>query len=86
MVGFRMETVDIFYSQLEYFTAILYTFWSFGNVATIWYFFTVFGILCREKSGNPAQMPSSSGFSFRKRNVDENKRVRFQLNALICQK
>jgi hypothetical protein len=37
-----METVDIFYSHLEYFAAIWYTLWSFGNVVIIWYFFTVF--------------------------------------------
>jgi hypothetical protein len=37
-----MENVGIFYGHLEYFTAIRYILWSFGNVVIIWYiFFTV---------------------------------------------
>jgi hypothetical protein len=28
--------------------------WPFGNVVVIWYIFHRFGILCQEKSGNPA--------------------------------
>jgi hypothetical protein len=28
--------------------------WPFGNVVVIWYIFPRFGILCQEKSGNPA--------------------------------
>jgi hypothetical protein len=27
--------------------------WPFGNVVVIWYIFLRFGILCKEKSGNP---------------------------------
>jgi hypothetical protein len=43
----------IFYGHLDYFTAIWYTLWSFGNVVTIWYIFHHFEILRQEKSGNP---------------------------------
>jgi hypothetical protein len=28
--------------------------WPFGNLVVIWYIFPRFGILCQEKSGNPA--------------------------------
>jgi hypothetical protein len=38
---------------LEYFTAIWYILWPFGNVVVIWLYFSRFGILCLEKSGNP---------------------------------
>jgi hypothetical protein len=49
-----MENVGIFYGHLEQFTAIyLVYFRSFGNVVIVWYIFHHFGILCREKSGNP---------------------------------
>jgi hypothetical protein len=51
----RMENAGIFYGHLEYFTAIWYIVWSFGNVVVIWYIFPRFGILCQEKSGNPVQ-------------------------------
>jgi hypothetical protein len=39
--------------------------WPFGNVVVIWYIFPRFGILCQEKSGNPAAMSSVSGYSRR---------------------
>jgi hypothetical protein len=48
-----MENVGVFYCQLEYFTAIWYILWSFGNDLISWYLFHCFGILCQEKSGNP---------------------------------
>jgi hypothetical protein len=48
-----MEKVSIFFGRLEYFTSIWYILWSFGNFVTIRYIFPDFGILCREKSGNP---------------------------------
>jgi hypothetical protein len=47
-----MENAGIFYGHLEYFTAIWYILWPFGNVVVIWYMFPRFGILCQEKSGN----------------------------------
>jgi hypothetical protein len=48
-----MEDVGVFHGHLEYFTAIRYILWPFGNFVVIWYNFPRFGILCREKSGNP---------------------------------
>jgi hypothetical protein len=46
--------VYILYGHLEYFTVIWYILWPFSNVVVIWYIFPRFGILCEEKSGNPA--------------------------------
>jgi hypothetical protein len=40
--------------------AISYILWPFGNVVVIWYIFPHFGILYKEKSGNPAFDGSSS--------------------------
>jgi hypothetical protein len=48
--GLRMENVGTFYAHLEYVIDI----WSFGNFGVIWFIFPRFGILCQEKSGNPA--------------------------------
>jgi hypothetical protein len=45
-----MENVGTFYAHLEYVIDI----WSFGNFGVIWFIFPRFGILCQEKSGNPA--------------------------------
>jgi hypothetical protein len=39
---------------LEYIPAIWYILWPFGNLVAIWYIFPRFGILCKEKSANPA--------------------------------
>jgi hypothetical protein len=50
-----MEKVGIFCGHLEYTTAIRYILWPFGNLVAIWYIFPHFGILCQEKSGNPAR-------------------------------
>jgi hypothetical protein len=44
----------IFYGHLEYITAIWYIPWPFGNFVAMWYLFPRFGVLCQEKSGNPA--------------------------------
>jgi hypothetical protein len=49
-----MENVGIFYVCLEYITVIWYILRPFGNLDTIWYILLLFGILCQEKSGNPA--------------------------------
>jgi hypothetical protein len=32
----------------------IYTEWAFGNLVEIWYIIHRFGILCPEKTGNPA--------------------------------
>jgi hypothetical protein len=48
-----MENAGIFYGHLEYFSHLVIL-WPFGNVVVIWYIFPCFGILCQEKSGNPA--------------------------------
>jgi hypothetical protein len=49
-----MENIDIFYGRSEYITAIWYILWPLGNLVAVWYSFPRFGILCQEKSGNPA--------------------------------
>jgi hypothetical protein len=50
-----MENAGIFYCHLEYFTVIWCILWPFGKAVVIWYIFIRFGILCREKSGNPGR-------------------------------
>jgi hypothetical protein len=54
MEGLGMKKVGIFYGHLEYITAILYILLPFGNLVAVWYIFPHFGILNKEKSGNPA--------------------------------
>jgi hypothetical protein len=49
--GLRMENAGIFYGLWENFTVIWYILCVFGKVVVI---FPRFGILCQEKSGNPA--------------------------------
>jgi hypothetical protein len=49
-----MVMVGIFYGPLEYITAIGYILWPSGNLMAICYIFQRFGILCQDKSGNPA--------------------------------
>jgi hypothetical protein len=53
-----MENVYFKVIWYMYFTAIWYSLWSFGNIVIIWYVFHRFGILCREKSGNPGRVRS----------------------------
>jgi hypothetical protein len=48
-----MKKAGIFYGHLEYTTAISYSLWPFGNLVAIWYISSRFGILNKEKSGNP---------------------------------
>jgi hypothetical protein len=43
--GLRMENDGILYGHLEYFTAIWYILWPFGNVVVIWYILPCFGTL-----------------------------------------
>jgi hypothetical protein len=53
---------------LEFFTVNWNILWTFGNVVVIWYIFSRFGILCQDKSGNPALeacKARKSGFSWR---------------------
>jgi hypothetical protein len=49
-----LENVDIFYGHLEYFTDIRDILRPFGTFVFIWYISSGFGIMYREKSGNPA--------------------------------
>jgi hypothetical protein len=45
-----MENVGISNGHLEYFTAIWYILWSFGNVVIIWYiYFSQFLVYCVKK-------------------------------------
>jgi hypothetical protein len=61
MVCFQTQNPNLgkFWRALDckmvvYFMVILYILWPFGNVVVLWYIFPRFGILCQEKSGNPA--------------------------------
>jgi hypothetical protein len=47
------ENIGTFYAPLEYITAMWYILCPFGNLVAIWHIFPRFGILYREKSGNP---------------------------------
>jgi hypothetical protein len=49
-----MEKIGIFLGNLEYITTVLCILWPFGNLVEIWNNFHRVGILCQEKSGNPA--------------------------------
>jgi hypothetical protein len=53
--GLVLKKVGILlYGHFEYITAIWYIFGPFGNIVAIWYISPCFGILNKEKSGNPA--------------------------------
>jgi hypothetical protein len=47
-----MGKVGIFHGHLEYIMANWYILWAFGFLVA---HFSRFGILCQEKSGNPAR-------------------------------
>jgi hypothetical protein len=49
-----MEKGGIFYGSLVNFMPFWYILWPFGNLGI---FSPRFGILCREKSGNPGREP-----------------------------
>jgi hypothetical protein len=51
--GLEMEKVETFYGNFEYITAIWYILWPFAKLVVIWSIFPRFGILYREKCGNP---------------------------------
>jgi hypothetical protein len=53
MEGLGMEKVGVLFHTLEYITAIRYILSPFGNLVAVWYIFLRFGILNKEKSGNP---------------------------------
>jgi hypothetical protein len=48
-----MEDVGICYGHLVHFTVICYILWTFGIVRGNLVYFSRFGIMYREKSGNP---------------------------------
>jgi hypothetical protein len=51
--GLAMEDVGILYGRLVYFTAIWYTLWPFGKFFGYLVYFSLFGKLDEDKSGNP---------------------------------
>jgi hypothetical protein len=51
----RIENAGILWSIGIFHICLVY-FRPFGNVVVIWYNFPSFGILCQEKSGNPASV------------------------------
>jgi hypothetical protein len=55
-----MKKVGIFYGQLEYITSIWYIVWQLCNLVAIWYISHHFGILNKEKSGNPVPHGNTS--------------------------
>jgi hypothetical protein len=48
-----MEDVGIFYGHLVYFTASWYILWTYGTICGHLVYFSLFGMLYREESGNP---------------------------------
>jgi hypothetical protein len=51
--GLAMEDVGIFYGHFVYMLAKLYTLWPLGKYCGHLAYFSGFGMLYREKSGNP---------------------------------
>jgi hypothetical protein len=49
-----MEDVGILYGPVVYFTVFCYILWTFGAVRGYLVYFSRFGILYKEISGNPA--------------------------------
>jgi hypothetical protein len=52
-----MEDVRTFYGHLVYFTSIWYTLWPLGIFYGQLGYFSRFGMLYQEKSGNPERNP-----------------------------
>jgi hypothetical protein len=52
-----MEEDGIFYGQLVHFTVFCFDLWTFCKVRGNLVFFPRFGILYKEKSGNPVHDP-----------------------------
>jgi hypothetical protein len=63
-----MEDVGIFYGHLVHFTVFCYILWTFGIVRGNLVYVSRFGILYKEKSGNPAWNPLANQSSFLKTN------------------
>jgi hypothetical protein len=55
--GLAMEDIGIFYVHLVYFTAFWYILWTLRTLSGYLVYFSRFGMLQREKSGNPAENP-----------------------------
>jgi hypothetical protein len=53
--GLAMEDVGIIYGHLVHFTVFCYILWTFGIVRRNLVYFSRFGILFEEKSGNPVR-------------------------------
>jgi hypothetical protein len=51
-----MEDIGVFYGLLVYFTAVRYILWPFGITSGNLEYFSRFGILYQDKSGNPASL------------------------------
>jgi hypothetical protein len=49
-----MDNVGVFYYHFKYITYV-HVVYFVTNFVAIWYIFPRFGILCQEKSGNPAK-------------------------------
>jgi hypothetical protein len=64
-----MEDVDIFYGHLVSFTAIGYILWTFGIFCGNLVYFSRFGMLYHEKSGNHGRATVSVDPSFGLRGV-----------------
>jgi hypothetical protein len=50
-----MENIFIFYDHLNYFMPIWYNLWQLGTVGGHLVYFSHFGMLDQEKSGNPGK-------------------------------
>jgi hypothetical protein len=51
--GIALKDVGLFYGHLVYFTDIWYISWPFGILCDTLVYFSRFGMLYQEKSGNP---------------------------------
>jgi hypothetical protein len=56
--GFGIEMVGILYAGLECTSAIWFILWPFGTLVTVWYIFTIFGILCQKNLATLALLQS----------------------------
>jgi hypothetical protein len=60
-----MEDVGIFYGHLVHFMVFCYILWTLGIVRGNLVYFSLFGILYHEISGNPALESAGTGFDLR---------------------
>jgi hypothetical protein len=56
-----MEDVGIFYEHLVHFTVFCHILWTFGIARGNMVYFSRFGILYQEKSGNPGPLGHNHG-------------------------